>query len=635
MGAANSPQNTLRFMKGWKPDVYNPKQLVSCLGFAPDGFAQTLGNYWNGAASVAEPADSAGVCIFPDGTTVKDYTVHKRPPPAGSVGTMQAFYQTAVPPAPVTINKNCFITVNNIAATGWALGNTLNIVIDSPTTFKWQLNGGAFAGGLACSTVGTPIAGGNITVYFMTAVGFTIGDTWTWKRTDCSNDNPTTANHTLARALNYTIYKNDFFYVGNTGRITKVTADTLGVQYTISAGYRPIYGRDLESFYDHIIVVAQADTSAGTLTSKVVAWSDNIEINTFFATDTNEADTYTLPQSAALTPRRALAWKDTLFIFTSGKSYYTNYIGLPNVFSFGPFVDINVGGASAIGQQPLVGLYGGDQSLARGSPSGVYILSNNQIQLFNGASFTVISNELQGTEQPGGVKNVYAIPFDQIFYSASEAELYVLTKETFRRLFVYQEITGTWHEEYCVFGVYFPTFSTAPICFADVITDQLHVVLGVKGGVFTRLTAGEDAHTNTLVDNGNTYGKPILQTQILSGGIFGMVKEATGGYYIGTLPTGTRQVAIRWYVCDDGMTYNKIVASNPASLLTLVAKDGTLSFPRVSFRGLVLEVELSDTDPTKFPGFAYLTESDMNLIGLELEVTGTWPQQASGNEPVR
>jgi hypothetical protein len=120
---------------------------------------------------------------------------------------------------------------------------------------------------------------------------------------------------------------------------------------------------------------------------------------------------------------------------------------------------------------------------------------------------------------------------------------------------------------------------------------------------------------------------------MLSGGLFGLVKEASGGYYIGTLPKDTKVITPRWYVCEDGKLVLANVASNPLSILNALSRDGTLSFPRVAFRGLVLEIELSDTDPAKFPGLSDAVPQEMSLIGLELEVTGTWPQQAGSNTP--
>lgn len=613
------PPNSLYQLKGFRQRPSAPGVLEQT-PYYYQLQQTTQGSYNNGGGTLTEATASAVVARIPDplgsGTfiTLTDYVAID-----GGSAQLQVFNQVTVPAAN-TINTHCFIVINNIAALALTLGNSLDVVIDAATTFKWQKNGAGYTTGLACSTTGTAIDGGNATVYFLTAAGFSVNDTWSWRRTDAIYD--VGAAQTKGNPLQYESFGTETYFISNTGRLNKITSDSSSVAYGITGGYRPVYGRHLTVFYGHLVVAGYATTNA-TRTSRVIAWSDNIDINCFFPTDVNEADTYSIPrvgQTAVLggtgsTLRGCFVWNNTLFALSSDRIYYTSYLGLPNVFSFAVFRDFQAGSYTTGVNYP------GDVCVAVGSTKGVYIISAPYIYLFDGANLQCISNQLRGVSvtSPASAGQTSGCSPLSIHYVPATKELYV--RDSFAVLHVFQEELGTWYTRYASFAS------------AGALVSCIDVAGGV--GIPSRKLLFQDFEAAGAVapvfdeTSGTVFGTPTITTQVLTGGLVAKVKEVSGGYAQVYFKSGISAtyystaancvLTIKWYVADSGQIIGAAV-SNVANVLTSASVDGTISFPRTSFRGLAIQFELTGLTAGKPPALVWLQQLDLNMVSWPVPV---------------
>lgn len=551
----------------------------------------TRGTYY-AAGSQTEPTTSA-IRLNTSDLTVTDYVCWDRI--AGGASTqIQVFYQTTVPAAN-TIYTGCRLVINSITGLAVTLGSTVDVEMTGAAAFRARKNGGAWVAGVP-STAGVSIDGGNATLYFLANTGFAGTETWSWTRTDRS----TAGTSFYAYPLLHIYYKSELYFNSCDDRIMVLSASTTG-RYAISVGYRPVVGAYMKFFDNHLVVGwFQRDVQTGAATARgfVVGWSDKDDVHNFIPTDTNEADSYTLPNVSQLdlvpystdTLSSFIVGieivQQQLFVFTNNETYVTSALGLPIVFSFVKFADVR-----------LISYYNATIQAQR----GVYVIGYDDIYYFNGASFQSIGQPIvQGTPDLDfeGSHGVYD-PFRR--------ELIIVLEEL---LYVYQEDFGTWY----VRAVDFSNNTEPATC---VSTWSARVVVG---GVSLKMFREDLTGISQPVfdwTNGTVYASPILITQIY-GDVLGLVKE-TSGVYLGlqvnsngvdaTYYTKGASITatISWYLCPFGDFDDVTISTDANATLTNAMTSGLVSQPRVSFRGIAFVVEIAGT-AAKPAAFFHLTE---------------------------
>lgn len=545
------------------------------------------GTYYN-AGSLTEPATSAIRLVTAD-LVVTDYVCRN------TLGQVQVFYQTTVPTAE-TVLTGCRIVINNVAGLALTLGSTLDIVIEAAgNTFKWRKNGGAYTLGLACTITGTSIDGGNATVYFLATSGFNPGDTWSWTRTDASFANPL---GTFTYPSEYEYYKGDLYFVSVDERMMVFTKDAQAtpINYVISVGYRPVVGSYFTFFDDHLVVTwydtAQSGWTSADGNSRVVGWSDKGDVHNFIATDTNEADRYTLPNvnqfdnvnTTASFLMGIASIQGQLFLFTNNEIYWTTALGLPLVFSFQKLMNVKlITGYSAIIKCDF----------------GVYVLGFSDVYFFDGSSLRSIGKPIvQGTPNDN---------FDGSF-GAWDPYLKELNIVLGTLLYVYQEKWDTWYVRY----VNFDANAQSVTC----INCWSRVVVGIAS---LKLRREDTVGTSQPIydsSNGTAYATPYLVTQIY-GDDLATIKQITA-VYLGALTNSTGVsatyyttgssvvVQLSYWQTPGGDFYNVSETIPTGATWNSGKPDGIISV-RTAFRGLALSLSVQGT-ASKPPAFFYLNQ---------------------------
>jgi len=553
------------------------------------------GTYYN-AGSVTEATTSSVVAML-NLVTITDFVSWNRT--AG--GQTACYYQSvSTPGAGSTINGHCMITVNSPAGLALTLGQALDIEIDAATTFRWRKNGGAWTAGVACAVVGTSIDAGSVTVYFLTATGFTIGDAWSWTRTDCVHENATKKS---AYPLQFVTWRKQVFFVSASGRIMKVTlsTDATPVPYIISVGYRPVYGRHVNVFSEHLIVTnySTVSTTALITASLVVAWSDKTDLDCFLSTDVNEADTYTVPVVSVgvdndTTLLGSFTFGDLLYIVTTNIVYSTSDLGLPTVFSFIKFCNYTPGFES-----PFTTQYCGFSFTAEGSDLGLYVISRTRLYLFNGA-FVDLSPRVVGIN----------LSFQSVHYCPTAKEVHITTGSN--TVLVYHEPSQTWFERYSGFATG-GVATNGATCIKEDVT-------GINYGTDSRRLlrqVGSGSHVPVFdASSGTAFGTPKIITQMFVLPSLAVVKEISSvylGVFTETYSSANYStdadcvVNVKWYSSSAGR-----ITGNPSTDANAVwdssKAEQVVALPRVSFRGLALQLDLTGLSSGKPPYKVTFTE---------------------------
>jgi len=353
---------------------------------------------------------------------------------------LQVIRQTQVTGGTATLYNSVLLVVNNYASLGITLGSTLEVEMTAAALFRWRKNGGGWTAGLVPSTAGVSIDSGNATLYFLANSGFAGTETTTWTRTDYAfEDLVTTGNiETLPTALVGEV----LYFLGPDGRL--LVYQNGGVR---TAGYRPVFGWCLAVYQNHLLVGGYVATAGqGTYPNNVIISSDLGNLENFFSTDTNEADTYTLIGDSVLSNSetgngvwRLSVIQGTLYAYTSGTIWSTTYFGLPIVFSF---------------QQTVTGHFTrcfGNLS----TPRGDYIVTFSGPAFFDGNSVTSICEKIPSwfRRQVGTGTTPTAARLLWGVYDNTRLEmLYYLNdgdgvnnNTAGKGFLVYQEVTGTWY----------------------------------------------------------------------------------------------------------------------------------------------------------------------------------------------
>lgn len=600
---SQSNVGTFYQLRGWKQSETEPGRLVQPFAWL-NNTALTQGTYYNGG-SLTEPTTAAITLqlfnVVPTlGTAViiKDYCAQ------GGGSQTKVYHQTTIP-AGTGATKHCMVVINDVTNLGVTLGNTLDIVIDGATTFKYRINGGAYTTLVPITTSGVSILAGFATVYFLTAAGFTVADTWSWTRNDWVTG--TTTNVTLAVPLCSTHWRTKTFFLNAAGRVMQVAVDTASsVPYIISTGYQPIYGRSINTFQDHLIVTGYTTSATTSVadTSLVVGWSDLNDLDCFFGTDVNEADTYTIPaEYRGTVPITQLVtsfvFNAQLYILTDSAVYVTSYLGLPLVFSFQKYGTLDLGwAATGSGIPPC-----GSPVIAEGSEYGVYILGVYRLYFFNGAGFSDLTSTITGAG---------STPFYSIHYLPYRHEIWIRSPTNYTLCF--SEITKTWHQRFANFDFVVSQFSSIA-CPTE--TD-------VRLGIGNRKYLSPDNGVNTIAYDslgGTAFGTPTIITQMITDGQFSKQKETDSvflrAYYPafgGNAPTAAQvTLTLKWIPSITGEVGT--VATNALAVWQGNTASRFLSFPRLSFAGLQFQLEYTSSDVTKCP-------KDLSFYGLEAVING-------------
>lgn len=529
------------------------------------------GTYWtSGGGSQTEPTD-AMVKMMTQSHWASDYVL-RSVNTLGAVGSqLQVYYQTTVPAA-TGLTKGCMLDCTfGAAALGLAIGETFDVEIDGATTFQWRLNGGAW-------TSLVPIAlsvtlGAGVYLYFLTTTGFTVGDRWTWTRTDYTSG-PTTITQT-SRPFPFVYHQDKLYFINEDNRVMVAFGD-----HAISLGYRPIFGSELASFDDHLIIgnysttalARQNKTCAG-----VVGWSDKTDLGTFYATDVNEADQKKLPNDvrgqlldtnwANTTSPYVVGFtvqNDRLFVVTTSEIYYTDALGLPIVFSFKKLVD-NVPDTLAV--TTLIHAQG-----------GVYILDNNKTYFFDGNSFNIIAMPLGDFVPTFGS------------YNLKTKEL-LLVDVTNHRLLCYQESYKTWYSRSISFD------KTVSCIRAD---NNTNIWLGTNdlGFVAEQTVSAQPSYDSAT---GTAYTTPKITTQCLGQDLY-RVKEVSSlyiGFFVDSASSSTYystganiQCKLHWYNSLDGRITGT-PSTHASAVRVSTDPDGLVSFPRVPYRTIAFELQVN------------------------------------------
>lgn len=546
------------------------------------------GTYYK-AGSLTEPAGAAFYGID-DLLTFTAYVMRN----LGS--QIPIVYQSTIPSG-TTIYKHCLLVIENWAGFGLTLGSTADIEIDGVgATFRWRKNGGGWTAGVACSTTGTSIDGGNATVYFLASSGFAVTDTWSFQRTDYMVG-PETGASQISEQIQTIRHKNNVYFINANGRVMYYNGT-----YARSVGYRPVYGTSIAIFEDHLFVGQGLKDSlvsgSGVTSSETAYCSDRSDFDCFFESDINEADTFTFPQTRSgsydSTALRNITWgiiNDTLYCFTASKIYTTTYQGLPIPFNFKEF-------ASFPSQRVSTKIWNNVVQ----AKDGVYILRNDGPWFFNGSNFDYVGRALGrfiGTSTD--FRGTYDFGNNELVMLAIQSGSYLV--------YTFSESYRTWSKR----NVYFDQLPSA----IAIVDDTLKL-----GGSSLSLFVEDTAFSATPVyDNNGAFTIPTLTTQMFTAGGFRYVKETSSAVISATVETAGAnyytgsavKVTIKWYVANNGAVPS--VSSDTNATWTNARTDGLISYPRVAFRGILYSLLVEGTDNTKPPGIISL---------YQLEPLGNW-----------
>lgn len=532
----------------------------------------TQGTYYLGANQTELTTSPVyGILRYRTGGNAVNFYVTKYTIRDGSFNQMQVFFQTA--PVTVSINTHCHLVINNVAGLAITLGNTLDVVIDGATTFKYRKNGGAYTTLVPITTAGVSIDGGNATLYFLTAVGFSINDTWSWQRNDAAG----AAGNTGVRAVPYVQYNDELFFILPTYQVMSYQVSGC----VVSAGYRPVFAAYLTIYENHLILISGGTTNTapnnypGTLT---ILNSDLNDLHCFWSTDVNEADSNTLPVGE---PNAAngnncyggFVFNQQLYILTGNGLYYTTYLGLPTVFSFHYLTDCPCN-FSANSLFPIV----------RGT-NGIYIITDQGPYLFNGFICQYIGRPIRSFLVTTTSRIPPLLSTLLTVYNSITRELYWYIGTAY--IYVYQEMTNTFYRRYF-------SFSTT-VTSLGISTDPSNGYLLV-GCASRRCLCEDGGYAQTPVSDassGASFGLPTLITQAVDNEPIENTKETSSVYLSAAVTTvggvySAPLVALGWYLSDIGVPVAASVDSNPT--WTSANTDGRLSMPRVAYKVLNLRL---------------------------------------------
>lgn len=538
---------------------------------------RSQGTIWQGGMSATETTTSAvkwfGTVSNVGSITLTQYCAFN------SSTQIKALWRTTEPSSD-GVTKGCLLVIQNAGAMTVSLGSTYDVEIDGATTFKWRVNGGAYTTGVTINlTSGNAIDAGAVRLYWLADSGFTVTDAWSWTRTDgLSDDNATALSIPNVYITDTCLWFRA--YDGSVGVIESIGNATPCIR---SAGYRNITCTDFGYFEDHLFLFGPG---------AVVVNSDVTDLDNFTATDVNEADSKTLPLDSQVPTQTALnvygggVLAGRLYVVTDSGIFYTDYHGLPTVFSYKKLIPHNFDNNN-------------DHNTVVSSPRGLYILTPDSLFLFNGQLSKVVDFN---------VPTVATV--DRMVYNAFFNEL-IISWEVTGFLLVYQE-------KYNTFYIRFTDFSTSGVTGVsyNALTGSLYL------GTVSRVILVEDTDmSGTPVfdsNDGTAYATPKIITQLV-GGVSG-VKETAPVYVAPRVVTGgsgyytdsTVKLVLGWFTSDNGELTGLSVSTDANAYWSSASVGGMISYPRVSYRYIAFQLTTEGTNATK-------PASTVNLSAVETE----------------
>jgi hypothetical protein len=531
-----------------------------------------------------------------------------------SGSTLQGYQQTAYPASEST-HTGCRLVINSLTGLALNRGQTVDVQIDGAATFQWRKAGGAWTSLVPITTAGVSIDGGNATVYFLESTGFTIGDTWTWTRTDTMLTDVTSTAQTQSLVDFVSFNERTLFTAADRLFVIQYAGTT---PYYITYGYRPVSGSFVNVFEGLVFTLTQ---NGGLYNS------DQTDPDNFISSSQNEADYQALPLESARTDSALFGvglWKlnNQLYILTSIGVYTTQYYGLPLVTSVKFLTAFDA-------YRPVTTV---DHAIGCDAGDVYYIVQDGHIVAFDGSTFTEVGHGVSGIgrfgRSPARTRPVYDFNRQELIFGVWISNIeWLVVYDTRRKLF------------------YFRTVNFGNILFDSISCVSIINVRRADTGQTPRIVVGRT--TRKLYVEDDSFLAPL--TSSLSRdkdttnfepcrAIFGpigvdslsVVKDLTSVYIglntstttVGGYATGSDVRATAVYnVVDGGSAAGPaqpglITYTGGASYITSDLVDGTAS-TRIPFRAILVGITLSKTGEAVGPVF-------VNHISLGIN---NWPQQ--------
>ena len=526
----------------------------------------TQGTYYDGG-SLTEPTTSAvrfykecgtlGTLIFTDYCATT------------SAGVQLKCIHRVSGPSGTTAIKGCLLTVVNAATMSVTLGSTYDIEIDGTATFKWRVNGGAYTTLVAINaTSGNLIDSNTIRIYWLASTGFTVADTWVFRRNDAVFGTGITLSPVIFKQIGAQL-----FFIRDLGIVS--VCELASIPVIRDVGYFNVIGTNLVFDASHLIVIGDSSTGSYVLQS-----SDRAAYENFLATDVNEADTYTPGDEtdrAVTTTNRALAgvvMQSRLFVFMTDGLYYADYAGLPVPYAFKLAFPIRIGRSSG-------------NVLTKGD-SIVYFYTEHELCTFDGGRVQMIFDftSLDSSWSPR-----------RIVYNPYYKEVVVLSSS--HELLIYSEISQTFHTRHVDFSV------SGCTTIAALSTGEYYC--GTESRKVIREDSGFSSTPVFDYADGASFATPTLITQAFGSAI--RTQEAAP-VFLATTPSAAAsagysvgafiQWTVKWIVSNTGLLTGTVTSTAP-NTWTSASIDNQISHPRVEFRYIGYKLELTGTDGTKPP----------------------------------
>lgn len=472
-----------------------------------------------------------------------------------------------------------------------AAGNTIDVTIDTASTFKWRRNGGAWSAGLPIQQ-NTAIGVNGLNVSFQGEgavtdyVNFTPGDTWTWTRTTMPSLTavPSTANFCLSSD----VYGNDV-YIGGVGRnILRLRDD-----FVTSVGYSRTYGMHVAVFFGHLFVSQFAQAGSGIsdpydakTTPFTLGWSHLNNPDQFFSTLINEADQKLLPQQqfsdltnvgiTGLAP-----WRSLLFVFLADSIWNFQYVGLPNVFQASQ-LNSNIG---SIFQAGVVR-----------TPQAIYFIGRNDFYKIEEFEPVPIGRKVRN-KFFGEICSIDDSNFQKTFgfYNSTAKEVvwtyWILVSGNYQvRQIVYNEQTDDWYFRNMPCTA---SGQSDPRCGATMYNAYTRAVYGYTQTINADQADGSTNNglKDTFTGGSHQYTSPYFETPFLSYGNYFNIKQSDSIYIDASWLSGQHlhvYRAVKPYI-GDGSASMSLLGQTWTSTLS----DQRLSLPRDAYRSIAYKFEFT------------------------------------------
>ncbi len=368
----------------------------------------------------------------------------------------------------------------------------------------------------------------------------------------------------------------------------------------VSAGYRPVFCSYICAFGNHLIALGYALTAATVgkdSTTLVVGNSDVNDYNNFIATDTNEADTNSLPVNEDGTNSQSMilggfVQNQQLYVLTNYGLFFTPSFGLPVVFSFQRYINL-VSNLSAANTFSVCS-----------AQDNVYIVTEQRLYRFSGGTLSEIGVKIAPFFQSSTVPSVPTTLLT--FYNSVSREFMFYRNEI---LYVFQETIECFYRRPASFA---DAASCLGACLTGGFTYYTHfgaanLSLYVEDLNFSRSPAKDESSgtafaTRKCTLHAETGNDIVLTKEISEVSVAADVDSSVSSSNYSS--DANTQIQLAWYISKIGVPVTRVTSTS--AVWTSVALTNNLSFPRTSYNAINLQLELNGLDGTKPAGRIYL-----------------------------